>query len=142
MTRGDVLTPEQRRRCMSRNRGRDTAPEMALRRLCWALGLRYRLNSRLIGKPDFIFYREKIAVFVDGCFWHGCPIHYVAPATRGDFWKAKLEATRKRDAAVTANLRAAGWVVLRIWEHSLRTDALRLENAYEIRDAVHSRSAR
>lgn len=142
LVRGDVLSPEQRRRCMSRNKGRDTAPELELRRVCWSrLGLRYRVNLKAapLGKPDFWFPNEKVAVFVDGCFWHGCPVHYVAPATRSDFWQSKLEANRNRDALVTASLAREGWEVLRFWEHEVRTPALRLEKATLIHDVVLAR---
>jgi DNA mismatch endonuclease (patch repair protein) len=109
---------------MSRNRGRDTKPEVMLRKACWALGMRYTLNSKLGGRPDFVFTRSKVAVFVDGCFWHGCPVHYHAPATRADFWKTKIDRNRARDRAVTAQLSAEGWTVLRVWEHAVRSDLM------------------
>lgn len=118
--RTDVLTDEQRRLCMSRNQGRDTKPEIALRKACWALGLRYRLNAKLPGRPDFVLPRHRVAVFVDGCFWHGCPEHYQAPATRRGFWHQKLEGTRRRDALVSRQLTDAGWTVVRVWEHVVR----------------------
>jgi DNA mismatch endonuclease, patch repair protein len=105
---------------MSRNRGRDTSPEVALRKVCWALGLRYRLHPSLPGTPDFVLPAARIAVFVDGCFWHGCPAHYQAPATRSEFWAEKIRANRRRDAVATNALRTAGWHVVRIWEHDLR----------------------
>jgi DNA mismatch endonuclease, patch repair protein len=117
-----VLDEEQRRLCMSRNRGRDTKPEVTLRKACWALGLRYVLHPRLPGCPDFILPRHRVAVFVDGCFWHGCPEHYHAPSTRADFWARKIDATRKRDASVRHELEAGGWKVVRVWEHSVRRD--------------------
>lgn len=135
----DVLSPDQRRRCMARNRGQDTGPELALRRLCWAAGLRYRLKAKLIGKPDFVFPREKVAVFIDGCFWHGCPSHYTAPATRSEFWKSKLEANRRRDVKVTNALAESGWIVLRFWEHDLEDEVSRGRRAAEIKQAVMSR---
>ncbi len=139
MTRIDVLSPDQRRLCMRNNRGRDTKPELVLRRLCWALGLRYRVNTNIVGKPDFVFSRQKIAVFVDGCFWHGCPQHYKAPSTRSEFWKEKLNANRKRDIKVTQELSEAGWLVLRFWEHDLRKDAQRQKLALQTRAAVVDR---
>ena len=135
----DVLSPTQRRRCMASNKGRDTRPEVALRRACWALGLRYTLRSRMTGRPDFIFPRERVAVFVDGCFWHVCPEHYIAPATRAEFWRSKLQANRARDEHVNLELAAVGWQVLRFWEHDLKTASLRGKRAAEIRDAVLSR---
>ncbi len=116
----DVLTPEERTYCMSRIHGRDTSPELALRRAVWGLGVRYRLHLR-IGKisPDLVFSREKVAVFVDGCFWHMCPMHGVMPATNRAFWKKKLEGNRTRDAANSAFLKKAGWRVIRLWEHEI-----------------------
>lgn len=117
--RNDVLTEAQRRLCMTRNQGRDTKPEVALRKACWSLGYRYRLQARLPGRPDFVFSRQRVAVFVDGCFWHGCPTHYQAPATRAEFWKLKLARNQQRDAMVTQQLTAAGWRVIRIWEHTV-----------------------
>jgi DNA mismatch endonuclease, patch repair protein len=105
---------------MSSNRGRDTKPEILLRKACFALGMRHRLNAKLPGRPDFVYPRLRVAVFVDGCFWHGCPIHYQAPATRAAFWQEKLKNNRRRDATVNAQLRKAGWIVVRIWEHTVR----------------------
>lgn len=132
----DVLTATQRQRCMSHNRGRDTRPELALRRHCWAIGLRYRLGSRVTGKPDFVFLREKIAVFVDGCFWHGCASHYKPPTTRSTFWKAKLEANKQRDAIVNRTLTESGWLVLRFWEHDLKEKSQLAKLAADIHQAV------
>ncbi|WP_184671711.1 very short patch repair endonuclease [Rhodanobacter sp. A1T4] len=115
----DVLTPAQRRLCMSNNRGTSTRPELILRRLLWQRGLRYRLKSQLPGKPDIVFPGGKLAIFVDGCFWHQCPIHSTLPKTNRDFWQAKLSANVSRDRRVDASLRALGWTVLRIWEHQI-----------------------
>lgn len=122
LVRLDVLTEEQRRLCMSRNRGRDTKPEVALRKACYAIGMRYVLGANIPGRPDFVFPRHRLAVFVDGCFWHGCPEHYQAPATRAEFWRTKIDANRVRDARVAEELGEAGWHVLRIWEHTIRRD--------------------
>lgn len=118
-TRRDVMTPAQRSRCMSRIRGKDTGPEMALRKALWAVGLRYRLHYKLPGKPDIVFPGKKVAVFVDGCFWHGCPEHGVQPKTRAEFWRAKISKNRERDRRVTSTLKSNGWVVVRIWEHEI-----------------------
>lgn len=119
---------------MSRNRGRDTKPEVLVRKACWAIGMRYTLNAKLPGRPDFVFPGAKVAVFVDGCFWHGCLIHYQAPATRSRFWQSKLACNREHDKLVTRQLRDAGWTVLRIWEHTVRKA---LPSAVEeIREAV------
>ena len=118
----DVLTPEQRRLNMSRIRGQDTRPELLLRRGLHALGLRFRLHAReLPGRPDLIFPKYHVAIFVNGCFWHGHSCHLgVIPATRRDFWTAKIGATRLRDQRVAQALAEAGWRVLTIWECALR----------------------
>lgn len=80
----------------------------------------WRRNSRLLGRPDFMFRRERLAVFLDGCFWHGCPACYREPKSNVEFWRAKIARNRARDAAVTSSLPGLGWRVLRIWEHELR----------------------
>lgn len=101
-------------------KGRDTGPEMVLRRALWARGLRYRIHaSTPCGKPDLVFPGPKVAVYVDGCQWHGCPEHYVRPRTRTDFWSAKLAGTLARDRRQTLRLEAEGWQVLRFWEHEV-----------------------
>jgi DNA mismatch endonuclease (patch repair protein) len=74
---------------------------------------------RLLGNPDFTFPKEKLAVFVDGCFWHGCSIHGNKPKSNRDYWERKLSRNRKRDRRVTRELRKSGWRVIRVWEHSL-----------------------
>src|SRR5881394_1968482 len=79
----------------------------------------WRLNARVFGKPDFVFRRGRVAVFVDGCFWHGCPRHATKPANRAEWWAAKLARKAQRDRDVTRTLRKAGWTVLRIWECAL-----------------------
>ena len=113
---------------MARIRGRDTKPESLLRRALWARGLRYRkhLPIQISGKkrkqtvkPDLVFPARQVAVFVDGCFWHGCPDHYVRPRTRHEFWAAKLVENVERDQRQTAQVTSLGWTVLRVWEHEL-----------------------
>ena len=108
---------------MARIRGKHTRPELLLRKALWAAGLRYRLHRKLPGTPDLAFVGARVAVFVDGCFWHGCPQHYSFPATRSEFWADKLRRNVERDARVGDELAALGWTVLRFWEHSLRTKA-------------------
>lgn len=120
----DVLTKEQRKYCMSRIRGRNTKPEIKIRNTLWRMGFRYRLNSNLPGHPDFVFIRQKIAVFVDGCFWHGCPTHGTIPKTNRDFWKNKIEKTVLRDAANASRLNELGWQVVRVWEHDVESDVV------------------
>lgn len=116
----NIETSDARRRMMSRIKGRDTGPELSLRRKVWALGLRYRLQYR-IGRtrPDMVFVGAKLAVFVDGCFWHGCPQHSTTPKNNRDFWEQKLRRNRERDVENTLWLEAEGWRVLRLWEHEI-----------------------
>lgn len=130
----DVLTPEQRSRCMSRVRSRDTSTELELRRALWGLGLRYRLKSKLLGKPDIVFARARVAVFVDGCFWHSCPIHATQPRTREHFWREKLAQNVARDRKVEHLLAEAGWTVKRFWEHEVEQDVASV--AQQIRELV------
>lgn len=118
----DVLTPEQRQLNMSRIRGRDTKPEMLIRRGLHARGLRYRLQDRsLPGRPDLVFPRHHAVILVHGCFWHGhdCPM-FRLPATRREFWSAKIEANRNRDVKAHDALLGLGWRVLTVWECSLK----------------------
>ena len=105
---------------MSRIRGRDTGPEIRLRKALWKTGLRYRLQYKLPGRPDLTFVGARSVVFVDGCFWHGCPIHYSAPSTRQAFWSEKLRANVERDLRVDDELAEGGWRVLHVWQHDLK----------------------
>lgn len=106
---------------MSRQPSRDTAPEMAVRRLLHASGHRYRLNVRVPDMPrrtiDIAFTRVKVAVFLDGCFWHSCPQHATQPKANASWWQQKLERNKIRDAETTEHLTSAGWIALRFWEH-------------------------
>lgn len=117
----DVFTKTKRSEVMSRIRGyanKDT--ELALIRICRAHRIiGWRRNRPLFGKPDFVFPKLKLAVFVDECFWHGCPLHATHPRNNAEFWRTKLNTNRARDLVVTKKLRALGWHVLRIWEHEL-----------------------
>jgi DNA mismatch endonuclease (patch repair protein) len=123
----DVLTPEQRSFNMSRIRGRDTKPELVLRRGLHARGFRFRLHRKdLPGRPDLVFPGRHAVIFVHGCFWHGhdCPMCRM-PATRADFWRSKIEKNRLRDRNVVTALRKSGWRVLTVWECALRGPARR-----------------
>lgn len=117
-----MQTSDARREMMGRIRGRDTRPEMLLRQSVWALGLRYRLQYR-IGKtrPDMVFIGAKLAVFADGCFWHGCPLHSAKPKNNREFWEQKLRRNVERDGEQAKWLVSKGWRVLRIWEHEIET---------------------
>ena len=115
----DVLTRKQRKYCMSRIRGKDTAPEIAIRRLVNRLGYRFRLHKReLPGCPDIVLPRHKKVIFVHGCFWHmhNCRYGRVKPATNSKFWQKKREGNVARDKRNMRKLRKEGWQVLKIWE--------------------------
>lgn len=119
---------------MRSNRRRDTGPELKLRSLLHAAGLRYRVDApirteRRLVRPDIVFTRRRLAVFVDGCFWHQCPDHGTMPSDPTGYWRAKLEANVQRDQASTAALEQAGWSVLRIWEHVPPAEASALVQA-------------
>lgn len=122
---------------MSRVTGKDTKPELAVRRIAHSLGLRFRLHKRdLPGRPDLVFPKHRLAVFVHGCFWHrheGCRLAST-PKTRADFWQAKFETNVARDAAAAEQLAALGWNVLVLWECETR-DAAGVEMA--LRQAIH-----
>jgi DNA mismatch endonuclease, patch repair protein len=106
---------------MQGNRRRDTAPELAVRRLLHAAGCRYRVDvpplTGLRRRADVVFTKQKLAVFIDGCYWHGCPSHGTTPATNTEYWSSKVAANRRRDQDTNDRLGAAGWCVARYWEH-------------------------
>lgn len=109
------------RASMRSNRSRDTKPELALRRAVHALGLRYRVATRPLPgvrrTADMVFTRARVAVFLDGCFWHGCPQHHRAPSSNSGYWSGKVSRNMNRDAEVDQLLAEAGWDVIRVWEH-------------------------
>jgi DNA mismatch endonuclease, patch repair protein len=107
---------------MARVRTRNTNIELILRRALWRRGIRYRLHPKLPGTPDIAIPRARVAVFVDACFWHGCPAHFTAPVTNEAYWQEKISRNRARDKRVDAELRAADWEVIRVWEHELADD--------------------
>lgn len=105
---------------MARIRPSDTKPEIILRRALWADGLRYRTQYKIEKiRPDIVFVKTKLAIFVDGCQWHGCPEHYVRPRTKNEFWGKKLFENVKRDTMQTQLLTSKGWTVFRVWEHDV-----------------------
>ena len=116
----DRMTPEQRHRCMSRIRARDTKPELVVRRWLWHQGYRYRLYVKsLPGRPDIVMKRWRTVIFVHGCFWHGHECNKRSPETNAAFWQEKIARNRTRDARNQALLQAAGWHVIVIWECQL-----------------------
>lgn len=120
MSRVQPSSPESSRR-MAKVRQKGTEAELALRRELYRNGLRYRVSFAVLKKPrrvaDIAFPGLRIAVFVDGCFWHGCPEHATWPKQNADFWRQKIETNRARDADTDARLRAIDWTALRVWEH-------------------------
>jgi DNA mismatch endonuclease, patch repair protein len=119
------------------NRSRDTAPELAVRRSVHRLGLRYRTSFRPIPSlrrtADLVFTKARVVVFVDGCFWHGCPEHFKAPAAHAEYWEAKLARNQARDHDTDQALGSAGWQVIRVWEHDdPAAVALRIEAAVRV----------
>ena len=124
----DVFTKAKRSDVMSRIRSRgNRGTELRLVAIFRAHGIAgWRRNRPVFGRPDFVFPTERVAVFVDGCFWHGCSRHGRVPASNVAFWERKLEANKRRDRLVTRTLRRLGWRVVRIWEHSLKDGAGRV----------------
>ena len=121
------MTPEQRFKCMSHNRAKNTGPELKLRHALWRLGFRYRVNVKhLPGSPDIVLPKYRTVIFVHGCFWHGhkgCK-YYTVPKTNTDFWTAKVTRNQNRDQEVWRQLEAKGWSVIIIWECQLKKAVL------------------
>jgi len=117
----DTLTKSERSKLMSKVHGRgNKATELALVKIFRAHHITgWRRHRPIFGKPDFIFPKSKLAVFVDGCFWHGCPRHGTLPKRNAIFWRRKFSRNKSRDKLVNRTLRQSGWRVLRIWEHEL-----------------------
>jgi DNA mismatch endonuclease (patch repair protein) len=128
-------------RRMQRQASRDTGPEVAVRSALHRLGLRYRVHARPISgirrDADVVFRRVRVAVFVDGCFWHGCPDHASWPKANSSWWRDKIEKNRARDRDTDARLAEAGWLAIRVWEHEPSEEA-----AERIAAAVRGRTAR
>ncbi|MFC7240856.1 very short patch repair endonuclease [Catellatospora aurea] len=137
---GSWASSAANRRSMLGNRNRDTAPEKALRSLLHAAGLRYRVAAKPLAgmrrTADVVFRPTRIAVFIDGCFWHGCPEHFVPPKTNPDYWREKIGRNIQRDRDTDVQLSAAGWLVLRFWEHEAVSEC-----AVAVQSVVASRRA-
>ncbi len=120
----DRLAPSQRSANMRAVKAKDTRCELALRKALWKEGIRgYRLHCRFLpGKPDIVFTKHKLVVFVDGCFWHGCPRCRTIPETNREFWQKKIISNIERAKSVSAELQAEGWTVLRFWEHEIHNE--------------------
>ena len=131
------------RHVMVANYGGNTAPERLLRSALRRAGLKFRREGQVIPnlrcKADVVFPAERVCVFVDGCFWHGCQLHFSVPKTHSSWWREKVEDNRRRDRRNTGRLRAAGWKVIRVWEHAIAPDSMPLV-LKRIDSAVRQRS--
>lgn len=135
------------RQTMKANRRRDTKAELAVRRRLHQAGARYRVDFAPDSrdkrrKADIVFTRAKIAVYIDGCFWHGCPDHFIEPKSNLDYWRPKIEGNKRRDLETTASLVDLGWQVLRFWEHEDPDGIVRrILHILASRDASHPMNA-
>lgn len=117
----DKFSKNKRSEIMSKVKGKDSQIEIVLRKALWKKGIRYRKNvKKNFGNPDLVLAKYKTVIFVDSCFWHGCPKHYGAPSTKIIFWKKKLEQNKKRDKGVNLHYKKTNWQIIRIWEHEIK----------------------
>jgi len=127
----DTVPKEKRSEIMSRIKGSDTSFEDSFRKALWKRGLRYRKNVKgMTGKPDLCFPRDKIVVFLDSCFWHGCKYHCRTPKSNVEYWEGKIERNKKRDKEVTKFYKNNSYKIMRFWEHEVK------ENFDEILDKI------
>ncbi len=121
----DNLTIEQRSFCMSRIRSRNTKAELKFRQIIWGLGFRgYRVKAKITGKPDLYFPKRKLAVFIDGCFWHKCPKCFVKPKSKNDYWDNKIDNNVARDLKNNRLLKEEDIDYIRFWEHDIKKDLI------------------
>ena len=135
----DILTPEQRRKCMAAVKGANTRPEMIVRKYLFSKGLRYRVNNRkLPGSPDIVLRKYRTVIFVDGCFWHGhegCKL-FKLPQSNRQYWEHKIRLNYAHDYRANVELKLLGWRVIRIWECELRNKAQQAETLTRLYDAI------
>ena len=124
----DKFDKETRSRIMSSIKGSNTKMELAVKPALEALGFEYQPKD-VFGSPDFAHKEQMVAIFLDGCWWHGCPDHYKSPEDNAEFWAKKIDANRKRDIGATKLLEGSGWRVIRVWEHDLRGMVKSMERA-------------
>ena len=116
----DNLDRIKRSKIMSSIRGKNTRPELLIRKIIWSSGKRYRIHDKTVyGRPDISNKKRKIAVFIDGCFWHGCKQCYKEPTTNVSYWREKIIKNQKRRMIVKSHLQMDGWLVLEFWEHEI-----------------------
>lgn len=132
----DRVSAETRSRIMSRVRSKDTKPELSVRRILWRAGFRYRIHDRTLpGTPDISNKSKRMAIFVDGCFWHGCPTCRTLPQSNVDFWRSKIESNKRRRDKVKIELESLGFAVVEIWEHEANDPEsvlLKINNGAEV----------
>lgn len=117
----DIFTKKKRSEVMSRVKNKDSKIEIAFRKALWKEGFRYRKNAtNHFGKPDIVLPKYKTVIFIDSCFWHGCPKHGSVPQTRKKFWQTKIEKNKKRDKKVIRHYKKEGWGIIRVWEHKIK----------------------
>ena len=131
----DNLTCDQRKKSMRGNRSRNTTIELQVRGKLWRVGLRYNIHSNLPGKPDIVFKKQRVVVFIDGCFWHKCPVCFVEPKTNIEYWHPKLERNVQRDEENNKILISMGWTVLRYYECDIKKDIAAVVD--EIQRTIH-----
>ena len=120
----DIHTKEQRSYNMSQVKGKNTKPEVQFRKYLFNKGLKgYRIQAKLPGKPDILFKKQKVAIFIDGCFWHKCPKCFSPPKSNVEFWKKKINGNVKRDKNINKILSKEGYIVLRFWTHEIKEDS-------------------
>lgn len=123
----DVFSKKKRSEIMSKVRSSNTTPEIVIKKLLKKQNIVFEMYSKdIFGKPDFVFRKEKLAIFIDGCFWHGCKIHRTIPETNREFWKRKIDYNKKRRIKIKKLLMKKGWKVLEFWEHDVN------KNPYEV----------
>ena len=132
----DTHTPRQRKYNMSQIKSSNTLIELKFREYIWLNGLRgYRIKSKILGKPDLYFPKKKLAVFIDGCFWHKCPNDFIRPRSRKDYWDKKIKNNVRRDKRINIELKKENIKVLRFWEHEIANNVKKcygiLITAYE-----------
>lgn len=119
----DNLSKEARSENMRAIRSKGTSLEAKVSKELWRIGYRFRRNVKgMYGKPDFAIKKYKLVVFIDSCFWHGCPIHYRIPKSNEEYWRSKIERNKQHDSLVTCYYEESGWTVIRIWEHQIKDD--------------------
>ncbi|MGC2234996.1 MAG: very short patch repair endonuclease [Pyrinomonadaceae bacterium] len=125
----DNVSKETRTRTMRAVKSKDSKMEVRFRSALWRSGLRFYKNAAsMVGKPDIVFPRKKVVIFLDSCFWHGCPLHLRRPSSNVEYWQAKIDRNKSRDAKVNETYAETNWRVIRFWEHELKQDFERCVN--------------